>query len=259
MFGNFRNGVFAFGIFLGFLVALFLYLGLSYLEYSLSDIVSSALFGVVLGSLLTVVATIWVRTKEIHQKAADTATVLQIRIARNIVVLNAMKRTISEPKVISSSNNSHKGFPDGLGWITEFHALPDTMKLETPSAEELSFLMRISPIGKKEDMVSTWTLASITESQYGATASAVHDVIKRMGLPNSGVLRHGSYEVALDDQVIIDMKRISDLFDRVVVDIEKNVQDMIELLYVIHDGLNKKLGVRAHFLDIINKSETTSK
>lgn len=252
MFANFKNGVFALGIFFGCMITLFVYLGTSFFDFSTLDVFSTTIFGIFLGASISLLTTIYIRTKEIHEKSADIATVVQIRLTTNWHTLLIMSKTISAPRDKIYATESLKLLPVKFRWIIEFQPISDNIKLDFSKPEELAFLMRILPRDLKERAITIWREAAFIEGRYRELSAAIRGLLRKFGLPQEDILRRGVFEISIEeiDPLIREVKLLDAEATKLLRQIESISIQHFDLLDALQNSLQAELGVKANYIHI---------
>jgi hypothetical protein len=142
MLNNFSNGVFALGIFFGYIMALLSVLGFLYFDLSLKEPVFQAVFGVLAGGLITLSISIWVRTNELHDRYESLATVLQIRLSGELFFLSMMGKSFG---IARENFKKNKVFDPSfsMAFLFEFFPVPEAVEQKPIELSELAFLIDI--------------------------------------------------------------------------------------------------------------------
>ena len=101
MLKNFSNGIFAFGIFFGYCLSL-VSIFLLFSEFKIEDQVVNTLIGVVVGGIITLLVTAWVRISEKQDAAESLARILKIRIRDNLLCLDLMEKSFAQARKAST-------------------------------------------------------------------------------------------------------------------------------------------------------------
>lgn len=149
MFGNFKNGIYALGVFTGFALTIFTYISSSFFSLSVDNIFFNTIFGVLLGAVITIFVSIFFRTREIRDNYCDVATVFQIRATANVHLLILMKKSIENSRKSKSIPELLPYLSEDLHWLVNFFPTDASLNFEVLSTSEAATLMRVMPSDKK--------------------------------------------------------------------------------------------------------------
>lgn len=242
---NFKNGVFAAGIFLGSSSVVTLSLFTKFWTPYLASGTLEVLLGAVIGASATIGCTYWLHISENRELKKSIATSLQIKLFKNFAVMESINQGIFRAKSEFSEVNPDLG---EHAYVLEVrHSAPYSKTCEI-SDSELALAMEIFSAEMKRTFIDTTSNINKMANEFDLILSAKNDIMVRLGIPNNPILGRGSHTILEPATLSTELEKVSKHCDLVHNATGKLKKELAELISDMINGLDEKFSINANFL-----------
>lgn len=249
---NYSNGIFAIGIFVGFLLAILAEPLTKIMGIDIQIWQNETLLGVIVGGAISILTALAIYQWQTTAEAVRVATAIQIRLHFALLTMTSIKNAcdsaIEEAKAMNSGIIHFSAYlKNPMPEVIDFSADP----------KELSLLMEILETTSKADSVHIWISISAITKNYQAITTTVTEMMGEAGIPTRRQLVDGDYTVSKADfekmngRLMCLGPRITEILE----DANNTIDLIFSLLIAIQDGLDRKTGKSPKFLQILKDQD----
>lgn len=228
---NFSDGVFAFGIFFGYIFAAISFLVI-FDSLRIEESTLIGFLGVLVGAFSTFFATAWLRISEANDRIVGLITMFLVKNHQLKIFIALMQDSLSDSKKNSGKTQSLSRF-SSFHYMLNFNSVPRNLIPGGFEAEEVEASLRLLPDGEKGEFLKTIRRVDVVINNYFAVQSFVSRVREVHGFNEATKL--GEKEISMNEADAKDLAAALNEKSDMIIELEQEVDRLLrDLLLLSH-------------------------